>query len=49
MGNTAKVVNAGVVTVAFIFGILMYINRNPGLPDYYRNDYYWGTKAWKGN
>lgn len=49
MGNTAKVVNAIVVTGAILFGLYLVINRDPGLPDYYRNqDYYWGKKSWQG-
>lgn len=48
MGNTAKVVNAIVVFGAILFGLYLYINRDPGLPDYYKNDYYWGKKNWKG-
>lgn len=45
MGNTTKFINALMVAMATIVGAYIYFNRDPGLPDVYRADHYWGSKT----
>lgn len=48
MGNTTKFINALMVVIAITISVYIYYNRDPGLPDYYRHDHYWGAKSIRG-
>lgn len=48
MGNTTKVINGLMVTIALLVGLYQYTNRDPGVPDSYKQDHYWGSKPLVG-